>query len=395
MLTDSHSPTRILVIANSFPMPLQPQNGIFVLRQLQALKRTNIEVLVVRLIPWAPVGWRERWRRYRSVPQRFVFEGVQVHIIRALILPRLGGAEYLPRQVHARLKRIVDEFEPDVIHAHGILSSGLLALGWDRPVVVTAHGSDAYDFPQRRAGLKKATQKVLRSGSKLVAVSDFIRQHMLALGAPAVDVIYNGADDRLFFPRDRDESRRTLGLPFDRSIIAFAGNVLRAKGIFDLAAAVNSIRSVRAMLVFAGEGPDRQLLQQQLAQDNVDHVFLGVVDHEKLAALLSAADVVALPSYREGLPAVICEAMLAGCAIVASKAGGIPEIILDDVTGKLVDIGRPDLLATALECMLNDAALRSRLSHEARIFAREHLTWDVNARAYAALYESAKQASLH
>ncbi|HZT12888.1 MAG TPA: glycosyltransferase family 4 protein, partial [Candidatus Baltobacteraceae bacterium] len=188
------------------------------------------------------------------------------------------------------------------------------------------------------------------------------------------------------------EARQRFGLPPDRRVVAFAGALIRAKGLFELVAAAASLEADRPILALAGTGPDRQGLDDLARRDGVDVRFFGHLAPPDVGALFAAADAVALPSYSEGLPNVVCEAMLSERAVVASTVGGIPEIIEDGRTGLLVPPQSAQPLAAALRRILSDDALRASMALAAREFARTHLTWDVSARGYDAVYRKALNA---
>jgi glycosyltransferase involved in cell wall biosynthesis len=249
------------------------------------------------------------------------------------------------------------------------------------PVVVTAHGRDTYENPWRRPDLERAARESLASASAVVCVSDFVRAHVRRLGRNDASVVYNGADENVFAPSDRSVARARLGFPGETPIIAFAGNLLRAKGVLDLIEAARRLRDINPMIVFAGDGPQRTAIEE--ARGDLEIRIMGVVEQQTIADVFAAADVVALPSYREGLPATVCEAMASGRVVVASRVGGIPEIVQSGKTGKLVDPGNIDQLTDALRYVLSDHAERIRIECEAAAFASEHLTWRRNAEAYA------------
>ena len=106
-----------------------------------------------------------------------------------------------------------------------------------------------------------------------------------------------------------------------------------------------------------------------------------------------AADVVTLPSYGEGLPNVVCEAMLNGNAVVATSVGGIPEIVDDGRSGLLVPAQDAQALAVALRRVASENALRAELEERALAFAREQLTWRISAQRYVKVYQRVAGAS--
>lgn len=378
---------RVLILPKDFPAPEQPTSGIWVLRQAQALVALGHEVTVVRIVPAAP-NLTEKWRGYNAIPSEYTFEGIPVKTIRAFIPPRLIGLEYLPLQVNAAIEREATAFRADVIHAHFLLPCGQLAVRQKLPSVVTAHGSDAYNWAWQRAGLTAAAREAAVKADRVVAVSDFIRRKVLDLAHRDISVVFNGADEAIFYPADRAQAKAELALPGDRPVIAFAGRLVAPKGIFDLIEATARLHDLRPVLFLAGEGADRDAAGQLARERGVDARFAGDLSHDRLARMYAACDVFTLPSANEGLPVVVCESMLSGRAVVATPVGGIPEIVTDEITGLLVPPSSPQQLENALRRVLTDEGLRERLETAARAYALEHLTWRVNARAYDRLYRS-------
>ncbi|MGC1380823.1 MAG: glycosyltransferase [Candidatus Baltobacteraceae bacterium] len=375
---------RLLFIAKDFPAPEQPRSGVFVLRQAQALARLGHEIRVVRVVPRAP-AWTAKWRAYRAVPDRYAIEGIGVETIRALFPPRMLAMEHLWLQVGPALRRSIAAFQPHIVHAHFLIPSGQLAVRQALPTVVTAHGSDAYDWAWRRPGLRRAAAEAVSRASLVVAVSAYIADHVRALARREVHVVYNGADEGVFKPADREAARVELGLPPERFVIAFTGGAAQAKGVFDLLQAAAALSDLRPLLLVAGLDP-RDSLDAAIAARGVETRTYGVLAQADLARLLTAADVFALPSYREGLPASLCEAMLCGRPAVATPAGGIPEILRDGEAGYLVAPGAVDALSARLRAIARDPAEAARMGDAALRFARDHLTWRINADRYDALY---------
>ena len=377
---------RLLVISKDFPAPGQPEDGIVVLRQVRALADLDHEILVVRVVPHAPPVTR-KWRGYRAVPVRYTMEGIRVTTLRAFFAPRMIGMEYLPLQVEGALRRITGEFAPDLVHAHCLIPSGQLAVRLGIPVVLTAHGSDAYDWAWRRTGLRRAAAEGTRGAATVVAVSDFIRQRVLDLVERDVEVVYNGADERIFKPSHKFEARRALRIRPDRFVIAFAGGPPRIKGVFDLIEAVATLRDLQPLVLFSGPASTGPSITSAAIAANVDARFCGMLDHLELARVMAASDVFCLPSHGEGLPLVICEAMLSGRPIVASAVGGIPEIVSDGYNGFLVPPRDPAVLAQTLRSVAADPESSARMGEAAYEFARRNLTWGINAQRYDALYK--------
>lgn len=382
---------RVLVISKDFPAPGLPEDGIVTLRQARALADLGHEILVARVVPLAPPVTR-KWSGYGSIPPVYSIEGIECRTLRALFPPRMIAMEYLPLQVGSALRRLAREFRADLVHAQCVIPSGQLAVDLGAPAVVTAHGSDAYDWAWRRPGLTRAARYGLQRAAAVVAVSNFIRDRVRALVDRRVDVIPNGADERVFFPSDPIAARGELGIARERFVVLFAGGPPKIKGAFDLIAAAALLRSLNPLLLFAGPQEYESQVLKASSDAQIDARFCGMLDHAALARTMAACDVFSLPSYREGLPLVLCEAMLSGRPIVATPVGGIPEILSDGVNGYLVPPGDVALLAERLRCIASARDEAVRMGRAGRAFAVERLTWASNARAYDSLFAAVTKA---
>jgi teichuronic acid biosynthesis glycosyltransferase TuaC len=376
---------RVLVVPRDFPSAHEPQAGIFVLRQIQALQALGHTVSVLRLVPKAP-PFSPKWRAYRRIPDRYSVEGVAVHTLRVVVPPQMLGLGLVRAQVEPALRREIQALDPELVHVHCVLPTAALTRSVSAPMIVTAHGSDAYMEPWRRSDLRNEARTALARATTVVAVSRFVKDSVAKLGRPDAAIVFNGADERVFSPQARAHARETLSIEAGRHVVTYAGNLLAAKGIYDLADALGTLNGLRPLALFAGEGPEFTGLRERLELRHVDYRLLGRVSQLELSTLLAAADVFALPSHAEGLPGAVCEAMLSGRAVVASAVGGIPEIVRNGETGLLVPKADPTALAGAIQRVLANDVARAALERNARAFALEHLTWGVNAAAYDALY---------
>jgi teichuronic acid biosynthesis glycosyltransferase TuaC len=379
---------RVLIIAKDFPAPGQPRGGIFVLRQAQALAELGHEIRIVRIVPHAP-PWTPKWRSYRAVPTRYTIEGIAVHSIRAFFPPRMLAMEYLPLQLDGAIRRVIADFAPHVLHAHFLIPSGQLAVRQGPPTIVTAHGSDAYDWAWRRPGLKRAAAEAIARAEAVVAVSRFIERRVRDLAECDVRVIYNGADERIFGRSAQSAARESLGIAADRFVVVFTGGDARGKGLHDLIEAAGRLGEPRLLLLATGLETPFDAIRAAVASAGVEARLFGVIEQSEIARLLAAADVFTLPSYNEGLPASICEAMLSARPILATPVGGIPEVAVDGVHGYLVAPGDVASLAERLRELARDPGAGVRMGEAGYRFAREHLTWRVNARRYDEVYRGA------
>ena len=385
---------RILVVPKDFPSKREPYAGIFILRRIQALRELGHDISVFRIVPAAP-PFGEKWNAYRSIPRDETIDGFPVRAVRAVIPPRMIGMEYVPWSLRGALEAEIKRTRAELVHASFLIPCGQLATRQRLvPSIVTSHGIDAHKWPKLRPGLWRASKEAVEKASRVTAVSAFIAERLSELSPRSVCVIWNGADERFFYPRDRAPARLALDLPPDRKILGFAGNILRVKGLFDLVDALNRIpRERRPLLAIGGVGPDAKELERAAQHAGVEMRLLGRLDSNGVATLFAASDVVTLPSYAEGLPNVVCEAMLSQRAVVASTAGGTPEIVTHGRTGLLVTPGDPAELAAALSRAFENDSLRDALALEARSFAVQNLTWRISAKKYEELYREVLEPS--
>jgi glycosyltransferase involved in cell wall biosynthesis len=376
----------VLFVVNNFPFDGRPSDGIFNLRQLQAMRTRGITVSVVRIAP-AGAWLSESRRQYRTLPDAYSVDGIPVRVLWGLLGPRNIGMRLLPMQLGSALRKHAVTLDIDLVHAHGLIPAGLVAGAVDAPLVVTAHGSEAYRLPWMRSELETAAATALRRADAAAAVSEFVGGHLRRLGAENVRIIHNGADSIAFAPRSRELARERLGLDAQTPVIAFAGHLMAEKGVNELLDATARLRELAPVLMMAGTGSLAPSITARAREEGINVQLCGQLTHAQLADVFAAADVVTLPSYAEGLPAAVCEAMMSGRAVVASAVGGIPEIVRDGTSGYVVPPRDADALAGALGRVLRDRALRETFEGNAHAFAREHLTWDANADAYLSLYE--------
>ena len=391
---------RVLMLSHMYPSPVNPTAGIFVHEQVRALIARGHDVRVVSPKGWAPPGL-SRWASYRDVPGHDRVGGVPVLYPRKLTLPgaRLGpwNADAFLMAVRRPLARVRERWPFEVIHAHMLVPDGWAAarLGAEMgvPAVATAHRADVLDVPARGEASRRRVAEAVASLDAIVTVSAAIREAAGSLAAPRrpIEVVPNGADTRVFFPRDPAETRSLLGLPRDERIVTYVGKLEPRKGVDALVEAMGLLAGRPAgapLLMAAGIGPMRDGLEARARDLGVaDRIrFLGKIPHDDVALWMAAGDVFVLPSLSEGLPTVVCEAMAVGRPVVATAVDGTPEIVRDGETGFLVPPKDPPALAAALARVLEDPRLAAEMGSRAADRALERYTWDANAADMERIY---------
>ena len=234
-------------------------------------------------------------------------------------------------------------------------------------MAVTCHGSDA-----RLLGssvlVRLLGRRVLRRVAGISAVSQLMADDLKRwIGRQDIVVTRMPVNDAAFTP---NASRP------EPPVVLYAGNLIHAKGV-DLilrAAATLRGRGIPFRLKLVGDGPDRPAFEALTAQLGVDDrvEWVGTRTYDQMPAEFAAASVFVLASrgpHGEGLPLTVVEALLSGCAVVATPAGGVPELILDGATGLLARDGDAGQLAEQLGRLLTDRPLRDRLALAGRVRA--------------------------
>ena len=247
---------------------------------------------------------------------------------------------------------------PDVVWAHFLVPSGLIAASVDAPLVVTAHGRDVRNVGAI-PGIAALTRRVVRRASAVIAVSDYLRRELEAKVPEArgkTEVVDSGVDLERFRPdADDDASPADDGPRF-----VAVGSLTGRKNVVRLADAF--ARLGEGTLTFAGEGALRPQLE---GRERV--VLAGSVPHETVATLIAESHVVCQPSLLEPLGQSLLEAMACGRSVVGTRVGGPPEFVRPEA-GVLVDPLDVDGLADALR----RAALLPLPNAAARAAAEKH-----------------------
>lgn len=185
-------------------------------------------------------------------------------------------------------------------------------------------------------------------------------------------------------PLDDSVSRRLDELDSDRFRLGYVGGLQPYKGLSDLARAVEAT-DADVDVVVAGDGPERSSLEREFGDDGT---FLGSVPYEQVPALYHEFDAFALPSHTEGLPRVVLEAQATATPVVATRVGGVPEVVDDGETGLLCPPGRPDELASAIDRLVADESTRERLGRAGRTAVEAGYTWGELYDRYERLLEA-------
>ena len=353
---DDFQKKNLVVFTELFPEPENPSFGVFVYELLRSLA-PYFKITVIQPRRWYPFR-RDRSKKtkvFHCIPS---FEGTVIRP-RMLFFPVIDRLwiRSITFAFAALWFMIRHRSQCFVISAQMACPAGFAAviLGrlFQKPVLITVRGSDINEYPKYPL-LGNMVKYTLRRACAIVAVSDDLRLKTLKMigNTQKVITIRNGADKTKFTPMDKVKCREKLRLPYNRKIILFVGNLVRNKGIFDLLKAAIFLReTLNPLVIFLGSGDQKDDLQREIKKEYLEEDLLvkGNILHQDITLFMNASDVLCLPSLAEGTPNVIIESLCCGLPVIASKVGGIPEVITDSRLGILVPPGNPDELSLALK----------------------------------------------
>jgi L-malate glycosyltransferase len=285
----------------------------------------------------------------------------------------------------------------DLLHVHYAIphaASAYLArqmLAGSRPlkIVTTLHGTDI-----TLVGLHPSFHAITRfsilQSDGISAVSGFLKDETVrdfSVPADRIDVIPNFVDVEVWRP-DREPCHRSKLAPEGQKIVMHVSNFRPVKRIQDVVEVFAKIKEkVPARLVLVGDGPERPRALKHAADLGLrdDVLFLG--RHGSVEEILSCADLFLLPSQSESFGLAALEAMACGAPVVASRAGGLPEVVADGSTGYLLPVGAIDEMAEAGIRVLSDPAHAKQLSEAGRALAVDRFSAKAIVPRYEALYD--------
>jgi glycosyltransferase involved in cell wall biosynthesis len=391
----------VLTFTNLFPSAAMPTHGLFVqerMRRVMARLREHggetawqVVAPVPRVPSWFPAGDR----RFERLPEQEVVGGVTVHHPRYRHWPGLVGRQAAAMAAGA-LPTVAGICRSGrwVIDAHYLWPDGVAAAEIARqlelPLLLTARGSDLNVLAGRR-GIAARIATAGREAFACLAVSGALCDRFAAvtgLRREHVVEVRNGVDLERFRPGDRNAARARLGLPLEGRLLLGVGRLVSGKG-FDVAVRALAMLPPDVSLALVGDGPERQPL---LAAGGGRVHCLGALGPDLVAEAYRTADLLVLPSEREGWPNVVTEALASGLRVVATRVGGMPEILGDPrpddrSLGALVEPGDDAAFAAAIASVLSVPADGAQV----RAFA-ERWSWEQPVRMLAGIVQQALEA---
>jgi glycosyltransferase involved in cell wall biosynthesis len=334
--------------------------------------------------------------------KQYSYDGIRVRCYDSLSIGFRLGIPYPVLNVTSYKTFLESVKSSDLIHAHGhpYLSSFMaakLAKRYSKPFVLTQHNTfieygGFWDTVERLNDFVVG-KAVLKEADKIIVVSNATMRYVLGLGADPekIELLYNGVDLERFKPLTgvKDAVREKLGVSKNAVVVVTVRRLVYKNGVDTLidSAKIAIKKNPKLVFLVVGEGPDFAEVKARIEQLGIRSNFrlTGFVSDEDLPLYYNAADFFVLPSKSgEGLPLVVLEAMACGLPVVATKVGGVSEVMMEDY-GKIVPPDNPDALAEAvLEFSHREL---SALKNGLRAMIEQKFSWDKNVEKLVAIYK--------
>lgn len=321
---------KIVVLSNMYPTENHPTFGIFVKNQVKQLKNAGIDIEVIA-IDEPGKGKILTLKKYLSWFMKSMF--------------------YL----------LKNKKEISLTHAHYAFPTGVLSLIGKKifniPYVVTVHGGDIDKMASKNVRIKQMTARILVNAERVIAVGERLKDDVVnEFNVPEerVEVLSMGVNTTVFQNYGQAAARKSLGLTNDENILLFVGNVIQEKGVYELIEAYSRVKKnhPNSSLYILGSQRNESYISELAslveAEKLTDVYFKQPVAQKELAKWMSAANLLALPSYHEGFGLVALESMATGTPVVGSNVGGL-SYLLTDGAGILVEPKDSEALALGFE----------------------------------------------
>ena len=326
-------PLRVLLITSGYPNSWNPYSGIYIKRQIDLIEEYRSVVFTI-----LTTGDSRRGFPFSILKYFRLVSSIVVHIVRR---------------------------DFDLVHAHTEFPAGVIgllpSLISGKKFVITIHGGLMHTFDEQKMLIRRLVCLALERADHIISVSDYLKEQVsryCGIDCPKISVIDMGVDLEIFYPSDKISARKKLGIidqVSDRKLVLYVGNLKRIKGVIYLVQASAILRDEvgedEFVVYIVGKGPEKSPLEDEASALGVDSVihFIGAKPPEEIPTWMAACDYLVVPSLSEGFGLVAIEAMACGRPVIASRTGGLSEIVVDSKNGFVFEPGNPESLAQKLK----------------------------------------------
>ncbi len=344
-----------LIISNLYPNRFEKTRGLFI-KQLVDSISGSLNVTVVSPLPFNPFELLKP--KNQRMPKIEIIDGIEVYHPRYLVIPKMFRSLtgwFFSLGIKKLVVSLQQENKVDLISAHWVYPDGFganrIAQKLGIPIAIHALGCDINEYTKFKLR-RRLIRSALEQSDVNIVKSHELKNKIVALGISSekTKVIHNGVDQDKFKRVPTLAARQHLGLDPNQQYCLFVGNFQIEKGLNDLIKAFDLLKKKPIKLLVIGSGPLQQQIEQQVEDlqlsDRIN--FVGRVNHEEIPKYLAAANLLCLPSLREGCPNVVLESLSCGTPVVASDVGAVRDIITEASFGVVVPPQSPSDLADGI-----------------------------------------------
>ncbi len=381
---------RIVHVTWGYPSFVNGHEATYFANQVESLaKVSGVDIKVVAPITWVPrlIAFSSpRWQSRMNIPSEYKYNKIQVYrprFIRLIAPKNSSGSDLL--LLSGVIRRQLIELRPDLVHIHGATSFGLAALKAAKslsfPTVLTLHGGDVNYAPFLSKRHYTVFFKAMQMSDKCIAVSSELAEKAQKMSGVDVFHVPIGIDTSRFTTEiPMANARDKFELPQKVRIVLYLGNLLQSKGVQVMLDALEKSGS-EVLGVFAGEGP--------MVSNIMEHPhakWIGPVNYMDVPTLISAANILVLPSFNEGLPTVVIEAGALRVPVIGTSVGGIPSL-LSNQRGYLIPVNDPLALSKAIAHVFENQHEAHDNSKRLYDFVKKYYDADVNSANLIKIYK--------
>jgi len=367
----------LLIITNLYPVPWAPNRASFNRQQFELIaQKMPVNIIVL-------LGWLE-WLKHRKACK----EDRNVRYCPYFYLPKIGR-RFVPFFQYLSLLFFIPWIKrqsPSTLLAAWVfpdaVAVSMLNQHLKLPLLVKAHGTDINENAQFSARVELMRRWLSRSKMIFCASKDLMNKLIkMGISKAQVQVNYNGVNTEIFYPENKKIVNIGQNADAEKSstkskmTLIFVGSIIKTKGIVELVEALPLVKEKYEAieLIVLGEGNLTTSLKEKALQLGISEnlCFKGSLPLNEVASYMRQADLLVLPSYREGVPNVLLESFACGTPVVATRVGGIPEIVTDDV-GILVEEKQSKALSDAILKALSTPWSQEKILDHAKNFNWQH-----------------------